>query len=95
MLRILTAFIICSILYSCATVATYGSKFEPVPEKDNTYSFKIYTGGLAGKKQARMRFEVEASDFMLKEGYRSYELLKEEWVALPLSGVEYIVIFKR
>jgi hypothetical protein len=32
---------------------------------------------------------------MLKEGYKSYEMLKEEWVAFPLSGVEYIIEFKR
>jgi len=95
MIRIINVFIICAFLSGCATVATYGNKFEPIPEKDDTYSFKIYTGGLAGKKQARMRFDVEVSDFMLKEGYNSYELLQEKWVAIPLSGVEYIVEFKR
>jgi hypothetical protein len=79
-------FIICTILSGCTT-ATYGNKFEPFPGQEDVYSFKVYTGGFAGKETARKRFEVEVSDFMLKAGYKSYKLLEEKYVIFP-SGVE-------
>ncbi len=75
------------------TTATYGQVFE-LREKPGQYAFKVYVGGFSGSKTADERAKVEIDQFMKKEGYSAYEILKRTYNFLP-SYYEYIVQFNQ
>lgn len=76
------------------TTATYGKTFEPIHDSPY-YSLKIYTGGLAFKKEATTRLKKEAENYKEQNGYKSYEIISSHYVLTPMSGTEFVVDFKK
>jgi hypothetical protein len=76
------------------TTATYGIKPTPVAEQQDTFTFKIYTGGFAAGATADKRAAKEFDRFMVSNGYSSYTILNKQYDLFP-SGFVYTVKFSR
>lgn len=72
---------------------TYGKTFMPT-EKDNEYSNKIFTGGLAFRKTASMALKKEAEKFIRNSELVSYEIVESNFSFVP-SGYNFTVKFSK
>lgn len=80
-------------IFGCTT-ATYGVKPTPVAGQQDTFTFKIYTGGFAAGGTADKRASEEFDQCKTANGYSSYTILNKRYEFVP-SGFVYTVQFFR
>ena len=72
LLRGLSMFAVVVLLSAC-TSAT--GKMTPQPGAKDTYAFKIYLGGVSGKKVADQKATLKIKEAMKQGGYKSYKII--------------------
>jgi hypothetical protein len=77
---------------SACTTSTYGKSLQPISGVENEYTFKVYTGGFSGQKEADERAIPEIQVFMEQQGYQSYEIVSRRFSLIP-SYYEYHIRF--
>jgi hypothetical protein len=73
--------------------STYGRGFKPTQVADQ-FLVRVYTGGVAGQREADAGVEKEAHAFLSKEGYGSYGIVARRRSFMP-SYFEYTIQFSR
>ncbi|MFZ2891177.1 hypothetical protein [Sulfuricurvum sp.] len=79
-------------VFTGCTTANYGLKPTSVENQKDTYTFKVYVGGLAGPETADQSLAGDLESYKTKNGYKSYTIKDRRYNFIP-TYYEYTVQF--